>query len=115
LRFDKRYELRSNKVANVGTAPACGHEQIVRVGEGAKAGGKGRVEIPEILRLPCNLPGHALHDGKQILRAVRQLVHDELEMVFVALARRDISAQSQAGHRNADHEREQKKKRVVEV
>ena len=29
LRFDKRYELRSNKVANVGTAPPSGHEQIV--------------------------------------------------------------------------------------
>src|SRR5260370_10040860 len=36
-------------------------------------------------------------------------------MVFMALARRHVGAQSQARNRNANHEREQQKKRVVEV
>jgi hypothetical protein len=66
-RFAKRYELRSNKVANTCTVPAPCDEEIVGVSECPEACGECIIEILEIVRLPSNLTCHALDNGKEVL------------------------------------------------
>src|SRR5437870_11069255 len=69
----------------------------------------------QTLSLSSNLVCHALHNRKKILRSVRQLMHDEFDVLLVTSAHRDFRAQCQARYANADYKGEQKEKGLVEA
>ena len=111
----ERGELGSDKLSNIRALPIALHEKIVSFTKRTEAPAETCIKIIETLSLSSNLVCHALHNGKKILRSVRQLMHDEIDVLLMPLAHRDIRAQCQAQYANADHKCEQKKKGLVEA
>src|SRR5262245_15099469 len=108
-------ELASDKVSNVRAVPIVLDEEIVSFSKRTEAPAEARIELIGALSLSSHLVCHALHNEKKILRSVRQLMHDEINVLLMPSAHGDIRAQCQARHRNANHECEQKKEGLVEA
>src|SRR5262249_38820621 len=108
-------ELASDKVSNVCAVPIALDEKIVSFSKRTEAFAEACIEIIEALSLSSNFGCHALHNGEKILRSVRQLMHDEIDVFLMPSAHCDICAQCQARDGNADHKCEQKKKGLVEA
>src|SRR5262249_61263085 len=109
-RVVERCQLGSDEVANIDTLPTAHDEKIVGLGERAQASAEAGEEVIEAVGPAGNLICHALHDGKQVLRSVRQFPHDHVDVLFMTSADRDVRAQSQAPDPDGDQESEQKKK-----
>src|SRR5262249_18153116 len=92
----ERSELASDKVSNVRAVPIALDEKIVNFSKRTEAPAEACIEIIEALSLSSNLVCHALHNGKKILRSVRQLMHDEIDVFLMPSAHSDIRAQCQA-------------------
>ena len=105
----------SDKLSNVRAVPIALYEKIVSFTKRTEAPAEASIEIIETLSLSSNLVCHALHNGKKILRSVRQLMHDEFDVLLVPSAHRDFRAQCQARYANADYKGEQKEKGLVEA
>src|SRR5438132_10927229 len=108
-------ELSSDKLSNVRAVPIALYEKIVSFTKRTEAPAEASIEIIETLSLSSNLVSHALHNGKKILRSVRQLMHDELDVLLIPSAHRDSRAPPQARYANAQHKGQQQPTAVVEA
>src|SRR5262245_37450499 len=62
----------------------------MRLRQSANASQKALLEIRVTFAVPRSLRSHCLNDRKQIFRAVRQFIHDEMQIVFLLFAPGDI-------------------------
>ena len=107
--------MNFDKFSHLDAFPLGRNEKIVGVGECTQAAAEPKNKIVEAISLTSNLMCHALYDKEYIFRPVRKLHHDEMDVLFVSLCRLAASAPTPGLGLNADNEREQKKKRLVEA